>query len=73
MFKDAAEIKRIKAAINRGRFQRNLKTAIIVTVASSGALVSQPALAVTAIGTIASLLLSNMIRSRQSKDDRTYP
>jgi hypothetical protein len=71
MIKNADEIKRIKAALNRGRLQRNIKTAIIVLAATSGALVSQPVLAVTATGTLISLLLANMIKSKQSRDNQS--
>lgn len=68
MLKDANEIKRIKAALNRGRQQRNIKTAVIVLAASSGALVSQPMLAITVTGTLISLLLANRIKAMQSRD-----
>jgi hypothetical protein len=71
MLKDADEIQRIKAALNRGRLERNLKTAIILLAASSGALVSQPVLAATATGTLISLLLANMIKSKQSRDNQS--
>jgi hypothetical protein len=71
MLKDADEIQRIKAALNRGRLQRNLKTAIILLAASSGALVSQPVLAATSTGTLISLLLTNMIKSKQSRDNQS--
>ena len=70
MLKDPNEIKKIKAALNRGRFQRNIKAAIIVLAASSGALISQPVLAVTATGTLVSLLLANIAKSRQSNDNQ---
>lgn len=69
MLKDTNEIKRIKAALNRGRQQRNIKTAVIVLAASSGALVSQPMLAITATGTLISLLLANKIKAMQSRDN----
>lgn len=71
MLKDADDIKRIKVALIRGRLQRNLKTAIILLVASSGALMSQPVLAATATGTLISLLLAKIIKSKQTKDNQS--
>lgn len=73
MLKGYDEIKRIKAAINRGRIQRNLKTAAILLIASSGSLISQPALAITATGTLVSLMLSNKISSKRTKDNQSDP
>jgi hypothetical protein len=70
MIQEPDEFKRIKASINRGRIQRNVKTAIILIAASSGALISQPALAITATGTFLCLLLSNKIKPRHSVNDK---
>jgi len=70
MTKEYEEIKRIKASINRGRIQRNLKTAVILIVASSGALISQPALAITATGTLVALMFSNKVLSKRTKVDQ---
>jgi len=70
MIQEPDDFKRIKASINFGRIQRNVKTAIILIAASSGALISQTALAITASGTFLCLLLSNKIKSRHSVNDK---
>lgn len=62
MLHDSSEIKRIKASVQRARFQRNIKTAIILAVASSGALFSQSVLAITVTGTLLSLFLANKFK-----------
>lgn len=63
------DIERVKEAFKRGRISRNLKTAAILIVASSGALISQPVLAVTACGTFVSLLIANKIKSKKNKEE----
>jgi hypothetical protein len=66
MLHESTEIKRIKASLNKARIQRNAKTAVILLVASSGALISQSALAITAAGTFATLILTTKIKTWQS-------
>ena len=62
MLHESSDVKRIKASIQRGRFQRNLKTAIILLVASSGALFGQSVFAVTVTGTLASLFVASKLK-----------
>jgi len=70
MLHDTSEIKRIKASVQRGRIQRNIKTAIIIGAAASGALFNQSFLAVTATGTLVSLFLANRFKGN---DDSVKP
>lgn len=68
MMHNSSDIKRIKAALKRGQIRRNVKTAVILLVASSGAFVSQPALAITACGTFISLLIASKFQGSQKKE-----
>lgn len=61
------DIQGVKEAFKRGRISRNLRTAAILIAASSGALISQPVLAVTACGTFVSLLIAGKIKSNKNK------
>jgi hypothetical protein len=50
-------IQRINKSLRHAAIRRNAKTALFLGIASSGAIVSMPALAVTAMGSLASLYI----------------
>jgi hypothetical protein len=60
------DLKRIKKALRRGAIERNVKTGLIVAAAASGALISTPALIVTAGVTMGALYLAN---NRKDKEE----
>jgi hypothetical protein len=62
------DLKRINKALRRGAIERNLKTGLIVAAAASGALISTPALVVTAGVTMGALYIAN--NRKQEEDNK---
>lgn len=60
-----SDIGRIKKSLRRGAIERNVKTALIIAAAASGALISTPALIVTAGVTMGALYIAN---NRKTED-----
>ena len=60
------DLQRIKKSLRRGAIERNVKTGLIVAAAASGALISTPALLVTAGVTMCALYIAN---NRKTEDD----
>lgn len=53
------DLQRIQRALRKGAIQRNVKTGMIVAAAASGALISTPALVLTAGVTMGALYFAN--------------
>jgi hypothetical protein len=64
------DLQRIKKSLRRGAIERNVKTGLIVAAAASGALISTPALIVTAGVTMGALYFANNRKTDQEEDDK---
>jgi hypothetical protein len=62
------DLQRIKKSLLRGAIERNVKTGLIVAAAASGALISTPALVVTAGVTMGSLYIANNRKNDEEAD-----
>ena len=60
------DLQRIRNALRKGAIDRNAKTALALGVAMSGAIISAPALAVTATTAMASLYLLKWRKQMQN-------
>ena len=67
--KNEFDLQRINKALRRGAIERNVKTGLIVAAAASGALISTPALIVTAGVTMGALYIAN--NRKQDEDQQT--
>lgn len=63
------DLQRIKKSLRRGAIERNVKTGLIVAAAASGALISTPALIVTAGVTMGALYIANNRKTEDDVDD----
>lgn len=63
------DLQRINKALRRGAIERNVKTGLIVAAAASGALISTPALIVTAGVTMGALYIAN--NRKQAENQQT--
>lgn len=63
------DLQRIKKSLRRGAIERNVKTGLIVAAAASGALISTPALIVTAGVTMGALYIANNRKTDQKDGD----
>lgn len=63
------DLQRIKKSLRRGAIERNVKTGLIVAAAASGALISTPALIVTAGVTMGALYIVNNRKTDQKDSD----
>jgi len=61
--------KRIQKALRKGAIERNVKTGLIVAAAASGALISTPALVVTAGVTMGALYIANNRKKTEEQED----
>jgi hypothetical protein len=57
-------IERINKSLRYASIKRNAKTALFLGIASSGAIISMPALAVTAMGSLAGLYIWDHYQKR---------
>jgi hypothetical protein len=64
------DLQRIKKSLRRGAIERNVKTGLIVAAAASGALISTPALIMTAGVTMGALYIANNRKTDQEEDDK---
>jgi hypothetical protein len=64
------DLQRIKKTLRRGAIERNVKTGLIVAAAASGALISTPALIVTAGVTMGALYFANNRKTDQEEDGK---
>jgi len=62
------DLQRIKKSLRRGAIERNVKTGLIVAAAASGALISAPALIVTAGVTMGALYIANNRKNNEEAD-----
>jgi hypothetical protein len=62
------DLQRIKKSLLRGAIERNVKTGLIVAAAASGALISTPALVVTAGVTMGALYIANNRKNDEEAD-----
>lgn len=62
------DLQRIKKSLRRGAIERNVKTGLIVAAAASGALISTPALIVTAGVTMGALYIANNRKNNEEAD-----
>jgi|LauGreDrversion4_2_1035121.scaffolds.fasta_scaffold36963_4 hypothetical protein len=63
------DLKRIQKALRKGAIERNVKTGLIVAAAASGALISTPALVVTAGVTMGALYIANNRKKTEEQED----
>jgi len=63
------DLQRIQKALRKGAIERNVKTGLIVAAAASGALISTPALVVTAGVTMGALYIANNRRRPEEQED----
>ena len=64
------DLQRIKKSLLRGAIERNVKTGLIVAAAASGALISTPALIMTAGVTMGALYIASNRKTDQEEDDK---
>jgi len=65
------DLQRIKKSLRRGAIERNVKTGLIVAAAASGALISTPALIVTAGVTMGALYIANNRKNDEEADSNS--
>jgi len=63
------DLQRIQKALRKGAIERNVKTGLIVAAAASGALISTPALIVTAGATMGALYFANNRKRPEKQED----
>jgi len=62
------DLHRIQKSVRRGAIERNIKTGLIIAAAASGALISTPALIVTAGVTMGALYIANNRKNDEQAD-----
>lgn len=62
------DLQRIKKSLRRGAIERQVKTGLIVAAAASGAIISTPALIVTAGVTMGALYIANKRKNHEEAD-----